>query len=169
MLAYNKVSGTPIILHQGDKTAKWSKFYHQDFGRYIPVIKAWQLNERYYGRLQGMNKDKARKKFGKEQVFIWRRSYDTAPPGGESLKDTIRRVVKFFKNEILPELKKGKNVLIGAHGNSLRALVSYLDGLKPEEVPKLEIEKGIPLVYRYSRKKFEKVGYIKSKREMKKL
>ena len=169
MLAYNKVSGTPIILHRADKTSKWSKFYHHEFGRYVPVIKAWQLNERYYGKLQGMNKDKARKKFGKEQVFIWRRSYDTAPPGGESLKNTVKRVVNFFKRRIIPELKKGKNVLIGAHGNTLRALVSYLDNLSKEEVPKLEIEKGVPLVYIYKNGKFKKIGYIKNKKQMKNL
>jgi len=149
ILSYNKVSGTPIILHKGDKTAKWSKFYHRDFGKFVPVIRAWQLNERYYG------------KFGAEQVFIWRRSYDVAPPGGESLKETRKRVVRFFKKKILPELKKGKNVLIGAHGNSLRALVSYLDGLKPDEIPKLEIKKGVPLVYEYKHKILKKIGYLK--------
>jgi len=167
MLSYNKVSGTPIILHENDKTAKWSKFYHKDFGKYVPVIKAWQLNERYYGKLQGMNKERAEKVYGKEKVRLWRRSYDISPPGGESLKDTVKRVIAYFNKKILPELKKDKNVLIGAHGNSLRALIFYLDRLKPEEVLSLEIEKGVPLVYEYSRKRFRKIGYIRSEQDLK--
>ena len=169
ILSYNKVSGTPIILHENDRTAKWSKFYHKDFGKYVPVIRAWQLNERYYGKLQGMNKDKARKKFGEDKVFLWRRSYDIAPPGGESLKDACKRVVRYFNQKILPHLKKGKNILIGAHGNSLRALVSYLDNLPKEKIPKLEIRKGVPLIYRYSKGRFIKIGYLRNKSDLKKL
>lgn len=169
VLAHNKVSGTPIILHKGDKTAKWSKFYHKDFGRFVPVIKSWRLNERYYGKLQGMNKDKARKKFGEERVHLWRRSYDIRPPEGESLKDVVGRVLPIFKKDITSYLRKGKNVLIGAHGNSIRAIVTIIEELSPEEVLKLEIKKGIPLVYKYSRGKFEKIGYVKSKKELKRL
>ena len=165
VLVYNKVSGTPIVLHQGDRTAKWSIVYHKDFGKFVPVIKAWQLNERYYGRLQGLNKDKARKKFGKEQVFLWRRSYDIAPPEGENLRDVEKRVVPYFKKKIMPELKKGKNVLLGAHGNSLRALVKYLDGISAEDVQKLEIKKGVPLFYKYFRGSLKKIGYIESKKD----
>ncbi len=169
VLSYNKVSGTPIVIHEKDKTAKWSKFYHKDFGNYVPVIRAWELNERYYGKLQGMNKDKARKKYGEEKVFLWRRSYDIAPPGGESLKDTERRVLRFFRKHVLPEIEKNKTILIGAHGNSLRALVKYLDNISEEDVKYLEIEKGIPLVYKYEKGIMEKVGYIKTKRDLSKL
>ncbi len=169
ILSYNKVSGTPIIVHEKDKTAKWSKFYHKDFGKYVPVIRAWELNERYYGKLQGMNKDKARKKYGEEKVFLWRRSYDVKPPGGESLKDTEKRVLRFFKKRILPEISKNKTILIGAHGNSLRALVKYLDNISDEDVKYLEIEKGVPLVYKYEKGIMEKIGYIKTKRDLTKL
>ncbi|OYT41381.1 MAG: phosphoglycerate mutase [Candidatus Aenigmarchaeota archaeon ex4484_224] len=166
ILEHNKVSGTPIIIHKKDKIAKWAKFYHKDFGKFVPVIKAWQLNERYYGKLQGMNKDKARKKFGKDIVFKWRRSFEINPPGGESLKDTYKRVIPYFKRKILPELKKGKNVLIGAHGNSLRALVMYLDKIPPEKIPFVEIKKGIPLFYKYEKGKIVKIGYIFSKSKL---
>ena len=166
VLSYNKVSGTPIILHQKDVISKWSVFYHKGFKKFVPVIKSWKLNERYYGKLQGMNKDRARKVYGKEKVFLWRRSYKTAPPGGECLKDTERRTVAYFKKEIFPELKKKKNILIGAHGNSLRALVKYLDNISPEKVRELEIKKGVPLFYAYSSAKLQKIGYIESQKAL---
>ncbi len=113
----------------------------------IPVTKNQALNERDYGDLTGLNKDDARKEFGEEQVHIWRRSYDTPPPGGESLKDTRARVLPYFKEKIIPEIKAGKNILIAAHGNSLRALVMYLENLSPEDILKKEIATGDPLVY----------------------
>lgn len=105
------------------------------------------LNERYYGDLQGLNKDETRKKFGEEQVHIWRRSYDVPPPGGESLQDTSKRTLPYFKNYILPELKAGKNILIAAHGNSLRSIVMEVEKLTPDEILKRELATGIPLVY----------------------
>jgi len=169
ILSFNKVSGTPIILHKDDETAKWSKFYHKDFGKFVPVIKAWQLNERCYGRLQGMNKDRAREIYGKEQVFLWRRSYEIAPPKGESLKDAQKRVILYFKRRILKELKNSKNVLIGAHGNSLRAMVKYLDEIPDKEIPFLEIKKGIPLFYVYRNGKIKKIGYIEKKDDLQKI
>ncbi|MGB9697504.1 MAG: 2,3-bisphosphoglycerate-dependent phosphoglycerate mutase [Ignavibacteria bacterium] len=114
----------------------------------IPVIKDKALNERMYGDLQGLNKDETRKKFGDEQVKLWRRSYDIAPPNGESLKDTAARVIPFYEGEIVPELKAGKNVLISAHGNSLRALVMHLENLSKEQILETEIPTGIPKVYK---------------------
>jgi 2,3-bisphosphoglycerate-dependent phosphoglycerate mutase len=105
------------------------------------------LNERMYGDLQGLNKDECRKKFGEEQVHIWRRSYDIAPPGGESLKDTAERVIPYYQSRIEPLLKKGKNILVVAHGNSLRALVMYLEKLTGDEIVKVEIPTGVPIVY----------------------
>ncbi|MCX7878332.1 MAG: 2,3-diphosphoglycerate-dependent phosphoglycerate mutase [Ignavibacteria bacterium] len=105
------------------------------------------LNERMYGDLQGLNKDECRKKFGDEQVHIWRRSYDVAPPRGESLKNTAERVLPYYKNKIEPLLKKGKNILIVAHGNSLRALVMHLEKLTGEQIVKVEIPTGVPIVY----------------------
>jgi len=113
----------------------------------LPTIKNQALNERNYGDLAGLNKDDAREKWGKEQVHIWRRSFDIPPPGGESLKDTSERVLPYFKAKILPELMQGKNILIAAHGNSLRSLVMELDRLNPEEVIALEIATGQPIFY----------------------
>ncbi|ADK82744.1 2,3-diphosphoglycerate-dependent phosphoglycerate mutase [Sediminispirochaeta smaragdinae] len=139
---------------------------------WIPVVRAWELNERHYGGLQGLNKSETAKKYGEEQVLIWRRSYDTPPPEltkesayypgkdlkyrelseeqiplTESLKITIERVVPYWEKVIVPELKAGKRLLIAAHGNSLRALVKYLDGISNEEITKLNIPTGVPLVY----------------------
>lgn len=113
----------------------------------IPVEKDKALNERHYGELQGLNKEEMRQKFGEKQVHLWRRSYDVAPPGGESLKDTAARTLPYFKEKILPEVKAGKNILVSAHGNSLRSIVMALDKLTGEEVAKLEIATGAPIVY----------------------
>jgi 2,3-bisphosphoglycerate-dependent phosphoglycerate mutase len=114
----------------------------------IPVIKNQALNERDYGDLSGLNKDDARAKWGEEQVLLWRRSYDVAPPGGESLKDTAARVLPYYIQEILPRVLGGENVLVAAHGNSLRALVMVLEKLKPDEIVKRELLTGVPLIYR---------------------
>jgi 2,3-bisphosphoglycerate-dependent phosphoglycerate mutase len=114
----------------------------------LPTVKAAALNERDYGELVGINKDEARKRWGAEQVHLWQRSYDIAPPGGESLKDTAARVVPFFEKWIVPELQKGKSVILVAHGNSLRSLIMELDRLEPDEVMQVEIGTASPLVYR---------------------
>jgi 2,3-bisphosphoglycerate-dependent phosphoglycerate mutase len=106
------------------------------------------LNERDYGDLAGLNKDDARKRWGEEQVHIWRRSYDVAPPGGESLKDTAARTLPYYEATIWPELKASKNVIVSAHGNSLRSVVMKLDALTPEQIVKVEIGTGVPLIYR---------------------
>ena len=106
------------------------------------------LNERDYGDLSGLNKDDARQKWGEEQVHVWRRSYDVAPPGGESLKDTVARVLPYYCQHILPAVLSGQRVVVAAHGNSLRALVMVLDGLTPETIPAMELATGVPLVYR---------------------
>lgn len=140
---------------------------------WIPVIRNWRLNERHYGALQGLNKAETAEKYGDDQVLIWRRSYDTPPPAmerdderyagrlrvyrdnlseeqiplSESLKDTVARFVPYFQSEIEPQVRAGKQVLIVAHGNSLRALVKHLDDISEEEIVKLNIPTGIPLVY----------------------
>lgn len=113
----------------------------------IPVIMDKALNERSYGNLEGLNKDETALKYGEEQVHTWRRSYDVIPPGGESLKDTYNRVIPYFEKEIVPFLKKGENVLIVAHGNSLRSLIMYLEHLSPEEILEREIATGVPITY----------------------
>jgi 2,3-bisphosphoglycerate-dependent phosphoglycerate mutase len=113
----------------------------------LETIKNLALNERDYGELSGLNKDDARKKWGEEQVHIWRRSYDVEPPKGESLKTTGARVWPYFLHEILPHVLRGETVLVAAHGNSLRALIMALDGLTPDEIVKLELGTGVPVVY----------------------
>ena len=114
----------------------------------LTTIKDQALNERDYGDLVGLNKDDARKKWGNDQVHIWRRSFTTAPPGGESLKDTADRVLPYYEANILPDVLAGKNVIVSAHGNSLRAVVMVLDQLSTEEVSDLNLATGVPMIYR---------------------
>jgi 2,3-bisphosphoglycerate-dependent phosphoglycerate mutase len=115
----------------------------------IPVIKNLALNERMYGDLQGLNKDEVKAKHGEVQFNLWRRSYDVAPPNGESLKDTADRVIPYYKKFIEPELKNGNNVIIAAHGNSLRALVMYIEKLTTDQILKVEIPTGMPKLYSF--------------------
>jgi 2,3-bisphosphoglycerate-dependent phosphoglycerate mutase len=114
---------------------------------YIEVYKDPALNERMYGDLQGLNKAETAKRFGEEQVKIWRRSYDIAPPNGESLKDTAERVIPYYEREIAPKLKAGKNIIIAAHGNSLRALIMHLEKMTPQQILEFEIGTAQPRVY----------------------
>lgn len=114
----------------------------------IPIFKDRALNERDYGDLVGLNKEDARKKWGEEQVHIWRRSYDVAPPGGESLKDTLARALPYYVTDILPRVLRGERVLVAAHGNSLRALVMVLDKHTPDSITKLNLDTGVPMIYR---------------------
>ena len=119
----------------------------QESGYDLPVIRDQALNERHYGDLQGLDKDRTRARFGDEQVHLWRRSYDVPPPNGESLKDTAARTLPFFERAILGDIALGNDVLVVAHGNSNRAIVMMLDDLAEDEVPGLELRTGIPLVY----------------------
>jgi 2,3-bisphosphoglycerate-dependent phosphoglycerate mutase len=114
----------------------------------LATLKDQALNERDYGDLTGLNKDDARKKWGEEQVHIWRRSYDVEPPGGESLKDTLARALPYYMKYIQPDVLSGKRVLVSAHGNSLRALIMAIEGLTPEEILKRELATGVPVVMR---------------------
>lgn len=141
----------PVLHHKsGEKEENWSKIYDQGaLGETIPMYASWHLNERMYGKLQGLNKDQTRQKFGKDQVQIWRRSFDTPPPEGESLEMTANRTIPFFEENIIPILNEGKNVLISAHGNSLRSIVMKLDDLSKDEVVKLEIKTGDPIIYNF--------------------
>ena len=113
----------------------------------LETIRDQALNERDYGDLTGLNKDDARRKWGDEQVHIWRRSYDVAPPGGESLKDTLARALPYYMKLIQPDVLSGKRVLVAAHGNSLRALIMAIEGLTPEQILKRELDTGVPVVY----------------------
>lgn len=138
----------PVIQHAADDPEwhGWNQ-YEGDHTQEIPIFPASALDERYYGALQGLNKAETAEKYGKEQVQIWRRSFSEKPPGGESLEDTLKRTLPFFKDRILAHLKHGDNVLIAAHGNSLRSIVMELDQLTPDEVVKLELDTGVPIVY----------------------
>lgn len=148
---------------------------------WLPVTRAWQLNERHYGNLQGLNKSEMAEKYGDEQVFVWRRSFKTPPPplkksdsrhpskdrrykgvdvpSTEALYDTCKRVTPYWKSKILPELKKGKRVLVVAHGNSLRALVKYLENISDDDIAELNIPTGAPKAYEFDRNFKVKKGY----------
>ncbi|MFA6677028.1 MAG: 2,3-bisphosphoglycerate-dependent phosphoglycerate mutase [Bacteroidales bacterium] len=149
-LAYNRSSKSPVVIHEEGKMKEWAKIYSEEMKNdIIPVYSDWHLNERYYGELQGLNKAATVEKYGEEQVHQWRRSYDVQPPNGECLKDTAARTIPFFKDNILPRLAKGERILISAHGNSLRSIVMFLENLSQEEVLKLEIPTGKPIIYKY--------------------
>jgi len=153
VMSKNKSGKAPIVIHQEkEKTGEWSKIYNESIeADSIPVYQDWHLNERYYGELQGKNKAETAKIYGDEQVHIWRRSYDVPPPNGEALKNTAERTIPFFKESIIPLLESGKNVLISAHGNSLRSIVMFLDNLTKEEVLNLELATGKPIYYEYEK------------------
>lgn len=139
---------TPIIYHEDKKIHDW-EHHEGDYSNEIPVFMSTDLAERYYGNLQGLNKQKTREKYGEEQVHLWRRSYDVKPPGGESLKDTCDRTIPYYEKYILKDLKEGKTVLVSAHGNSLRSITKFVESISDEEIPKVEIPTGIPIVYNF--------------------
>jgi 2,3-bisphosphoglycerate-dependent phosphoglycerate mutase len=127
----------------------------------LEIIRDQALNERDYGDLSGVNKDDARRKWGEEQVLIWRRSYDIAPPGGESLKDTAQRVLPFYKQNIWPKVQAGQNVIVAAHGNSIRALIMYLEELSALQILEREVVTGQPIIYRLT-----DVGQVADRRDL---
>ncbi|KAI5054024.1 hypothetical protein GOP47_0031083 [Adiantum capillus-veneris] len=139
----------PVIIHdEDDRAIAWSKIFSSSTtDEVIPVMTAWQLNERMYGELQGLNKKETADKYGMQKVYEWRRSYDIPPPNGESLAMCAERAVAYFVKEIEPQLAAGKNILIAAHGNSLRSIIMYLDKLTSQEVIDLELSTGIPMLY----------------------
>lgn len=160
MLAMSQHSSgkVPLILHPGEgKQEEWCRIYSEDAeSKCIPTHRAWQLNERMYGELQGLNKDKTREKYGAEQVQQWRRSYSTCPPNGESLEKTAARTLPYFHETIVPFLEEGKNVFVSAHGNSLRSIIMFLDNLSHDEVLKLEVPLGLPIIYDFENGVFMK-------------
>ncbi len=158
VMAHHKSGKIPCIQHPHEgKLENWAKVYSEKAEEeLIPTIRAWELNERMYGKLQGLNKKETADKFGNEQVQIWRRSYEIHPPEGESLKMTGERAIPYFKKHILPHLLKGESVLIAAHGNSLRAIMMYLDNLSPDQVVHLEMATGDPVVYTFHGKDWKK-------------
>ncbi len=149
----------PILKHDEDDPDwhGWDKYTGNPKDE-LPIFTTAALDERFYGALQGLNKAETAKTFGEDQVDEWRRSYATRPPGGESLEDTLNRVLPFFQGRIMSHIKQGDRVLVAAHGNSLRAMVMQLDGLTPEEVPHLELDTGVPIVY-----DFDEMGKVAHK------
>ena len=131
---------------------------HNKISKDIPTYKDERLNERHYGSLQGLNKTETAEKYGAEQVHIWRRSFDISPPDGESLKMTAERTLPYFKEDVLRHLNEGKNVLISAHGNSLRSIVMYIENISKEDIVKLEILTGVPRTYEYESNTFTKIN-----------
>ncbi len=127
----------------------------------IPVFTSWLLNERHYGTLQGMNKREASARYGRAKVIAWRRGYDTQPPGGESLHDVYRRVVPYFKKNIWPHIRKNKNILVVAHGNTLRAIIKHIDNISNEKIAHLELAPAQPHIYKFTGGKLRKsfAGY----------
>lgn len=141
---------TPVIHHEGGKLQEWGKIYSEEtLHKILPVYIRDALNERMYGELQGLNKRETMDRFGAEQVQLWRRSYNVAPPQGESLELTLKRTLPCFLKEIEPQLKRGKNVLIVAHGNSLRSIIKHLEQLSDEAIVKRELATGIPITYKW--------------------
>ena len=131
---------------------------HNKISQDIPTYKDERLNERHYGSLQGLNKTETAEKYGAKQVHIWRRSFDISPPDGESLKMTAERTLPYFKEDVLEHLNEGKNVLISAHGNSLRSIVMYIENISKEDIVKLEIQTGVPRIYEYENGTFTKIN-----------
>ena len=159
VLAQNKSDKTPVIVHEQGKMKEWTTIYSKAMlQQVIPVYSDWHLNERYYGELQGKNKAETAQAYGDEQVHLWRRSYDVPPPNGECLKDTAERTIPFFREQIVRQLELGKNVLVSAHGNSLRSIVMHIDGLSSEEVLNVEIPTGVPLFYSFDNEKLSKAS-----------
>jgi 2,3-bisphosphoglycerate-dependent phosphoglycerate mutase len=139
---------TPIIKHDS-ADANWHGWdkYDGHLDEELPIILTVALDERYYGHLQGLNKAETAAKYGAQQVLLWRRSFAVRPPGGESLQDTLNRTLPFFRDRILPHLKQGDNVLVAAHGNSLRSIIMELDQISEHDIPNLELATGVPIVY----------------------
>ena len=153
--AGRQLSGNRIdVVHTSDliraqRTAKIVMQHNESSGDNVPTQYDWRLNERHYGALQGLNKAETAEKHGAEQVHIWRRSFDVPPPEGESLEMTAERTIPYFTEEILTDLERGKNVLVSAHGNSLRSIVMHIEGISPEDIVSLEIPTGVPMLYRH--------------------
>lgn len=150
----------PVIHHpRTGKLEKWAVVYGKEAAeKTVPVYCAWELNERMYGELQGLNKAETMQKFGAEQVKIWRRSYDVPPPHGESLEMTAARSIPYFRKQIVPYLESGENVFISAHGNSLRSIIMDLDHLTKQQVIELELPTGQPIFYTFKNGNFTRSG-----------
>ncbi len=157
LIIFSHQNKTGIFQHKNARS-KWLKYSEKIEKNEIPIFHNIDLNERYYGKLQGMNKQLARKEFGEAIVFAWRRSFEVAPPGGESLKDVYKRILPYYKKNILKALRQKKEVLLVAHGNSLRALIKYLEDISDADIPHLELVTGKPIIYKYKAGKLKKIS-----------
>lgn len=158
ILSSQKLTG--LFLHPGEKKKNWYTCeYHSEKTEILTHVTNL-LNERYYGELQGLYKDQTREKYGEKKVLEWRRGYDARPPGGESLKDVYKRTIPFFIKRVIPLLKDGKNVIISSHGNTLRAVIKYLDKISAEELPMLDLPPAMPIFYDYSGGRFHRISKL---------
>jgi len=139
---------TPIFIHEEKRIHDWET-HSGNSDNEIPVYQSVDLAERFYGDLQGLNKDETRQKYGEEQVHIWRRSFDINPPNGESLKDTCERTIPYYKEHIMKDLQDGGNVLVAAHGNSLRSILMFVENVSKDDIPNVEIPTGVPIIYTF--------------------
>ena len=157
-LSKNTYGQIPVLYREGEAgPEEWQKVHSEKaMDKMVPMFQSRALNERYYGELQGKNKEEILQEVGEEQFKLWRRSYDVPPPEGESLKDTIARTLPYFEAKIAPRVKKGETILVGAHGNSIRGIVKEIEGLSDEEITKREIATGEPLHYQFVAGKWEK-------------
>ncbi|MEI6241937.1 MAG: 2,3-bisphosphoglycerate-dependent phosphoglycerate mutase [Chlamydiota bacterium] len=157
-MLYHGSGKVPVLLHPGEGNMdKWGKMYSEKMEEEtIPTFASWHLNERMYGELQGKNKKEMADQFGPEKVQYWRRNYHAEPPGGESLFLTKQRTIPYFQENIMPYIQQGKNVLISAHGNSLRSIAMDIENLSEEEIPLREFVTGEPVFYRYTNGTWEK-------------
>ena len=169
-LAQNNHGKTPVFQYNGPsdvsntsqneaRMIEWAQI-RGDAGStsILPVHVSWQLNERMYGDLQGLNKDATREQYGAEQVHIWRRSYDVPPPNGESLELTANRTIPYLENNIIPQLSNGKNLFVAAHGNSLRSIIMSIESLTKEQVLSLEVPTGVPIIYQFQENSWIKLN-----------
>jgi 2,3-bisphosphoglycerate-dependent phosphoglycerate mutase len=165
MIAFSEHSSgkVPVVIHNNPEQAEKSVIYNNaEKNHTIPTYIDWRLNERYYGELQGLNKDETKQQYGEEQVKVWRRSYDTPPPNGESLQMTCQRTLPCLNERIIPQLKQGRHCLVSAHGNSLRSIVMEIEQLNEAEVLNLEIATGKPIVYNYNNDTWDKLAEFSS-------
>lgn len=153
VMAQNNKPCCPLIIHEEERYQ-----IPDDLENYIPIYQSEALNERHYGDLQGKNKDQVRAQVGDEQFMAWRRSYEGQPPNGESLKKTVERTMPYFDEVIVPELVKGKTVLVSAHGNSLRGILKELDQISDEDIVKLEIATGMPIICEFDEGMWNKIS-----------
>ncbi len=159
LIILSRQGRTGIVQHAEDRRyRRWIRLSNRCGGDDIPIVTDAALNERYYGRLQGMEKGAAERKYGKESVRRWRRGFELRPPGGESLKDAFRRTLPFLSREILPKVRRGETILVVGHGNTLRAVIKHLEGISDEDISRVDLPEARPLAYAYRAGAFVRIA-----------